>query len=140
MAGSNTKRKPIASSVKIVEKLPVGRPSKFSPDVIVKLKASFANSFTVDQACWYAGINKQSYYNWTEKYPQFLDEMTAAREAPTMKAKQVVIAAVNDGDVETAKWWLKHKASDEFGGAVINGDFNMNFINVSKGDQSEYRL
>ena len=139
MAGSNTGNQVTRNSL-LVEKPKGGRPSKFTPDVIVKLKAAFANSFTVEQACYYAGVNKQTYYNWLEKDQRFLDEMEAVREAPTMKAKQVVVGAINSGDVETSKWWLKHKASDEFGGGQAAVGVNVNFINVSKGDQGEYGL
>jgi hypothetical protein len=110
-----------------VEKLSVGRPSKMTPEMITKLKAAFANSFTVDEACWYAGINKQTYYNWGEKHPELLDEMDAAKKAPNMKAKQVVIGSVNAGDVESAKWWLKNKASDEFGGRPAELNLGLHF-------------
>ncbi len=141
MAGLDTSRKPTSSSLKSVEKVKQGRPSKMSPEAITKLKAAFANSFTVDEACWYAGINKQTYYNWGAKYPDLLDQMDAARKAPNMKAKQVVIGSVNGGDVESAKWWLKNKASDEFGPRTGEGNTtNINFINASRNDKSEYGL
>ena len=139
MAGSNTNRKQSAISL-AVKKLPVGRPSKMTAEAVAKLKAAFANSFTVNEACWYAGISKQTYYDWGEKYPELLDQMDAAKNAPNMKAKQIVIGAVNAGDVETSKWWLKNKAGDEFGGSQTAIGVNVNFINVSKGDQGEYGL
>jgi len=140
MAGSNIGNSVTRNSL-LVEKPLGGRPSKFTPEAITKLKAAFANSFTVEQACYYAGVNKQTYYNWLEKDQRFLDEMEAIRHAPAMKAKQVVVGAINGGDIEASKWWLKNKHGDEFGNTGIgeNG-FNINFINVSKTDQSEYRL
>ena len=95
-----------------------GRPTKYAPEVITKLKAAFANSFTVEQACYYAEITKDTYYNWIKRNPQFSDEMDRASHQPMMKAKQVVVGSINSGDVESAKWWLKNKAPDEFGGQI----------------------
>lgn len=99
---------------KEVSKSPVGRPTKYTPTVVTKLKAAFANSFTVDQACLYAGITKETFYQWLDKRPEFTDQMTKAREAPTMKAKEVVVDSVRNGDVSSAKWWLERKAPEEF--------------------------
>lgn len=108
--------KPVSKALTAVKKRPQGRPTKYNPEAVTKLKAAFANSFTVDQAVAYAGISKQTYYDWGERINGFLDEMDAVKEAPTMKAKQIVVGSINAGDVETSKWWLKNKASDEFGG------------------------
>lgn len=106
-----------------------GRPTKFHPEVITKLKAAFANSFTVEQACYYAEISKDTYYSWLESNPVFSDEMEKARQQPTMKAKQVVIGSINKGDVEASKWWLKNKAPDEFGGNTQSGGNTFIFNN-----------
>lgn len=124
MARSNTR------AVTKVEKPAVnkgGRPTKMNPEVITKLKAAFANSFTVEQACYYAEIDKTTFYLWLDKDERFSHEMERARNTPTMKAKQVVVAAVNKGDVETSKWWLKHKAPDEFGVANNGPNVSVNF-------------
>lgn len=132
--------KPSASSKPVVKKSNAGRPTKLEPSVVVKLKAAFANSFTVNQACMYAGISKPTFYDWLEKDELFSNQMTHAREQPTMKAKQVVVGSINGGDVESAKWWLKNKASSEFGGTPPPGGGQTinNFIVVSQEDSSAF--
>lgn len=127
------------SSKKLVKKHPGGAPVKFDAEVIAKLKAAFANSFTVDQAAIYAGVTKQTLYNWKEQYPELFDDVWRYRENPTMKAKQVVIDSVNKGDIETAKWWLKNKASDEFG-SQTNPTVNINFNQVVKEQKEKYGI
>jgi hypothetical protein len=40
--------------------------------------------------------------------------MELAQQWPTQRAKQVVVQAINNGDLPTAKWWLERRNRDEF--------------------------
>lgn len=91
----------------------VGRPTKLEPEVVTKLTAAFANGFTVEQACQYAEISKQTYYRWLEEHPQFNDDMENARNMLGLQARKVVADRINAKDVQTAKWWLE-KRDPEF--------------------------
>lgn len=91
----------------------IGRPTKLIPDVVGKLTAAFANGFTVEQACQYANIDKTTYYDWLKKNEQFSHDMTAAQGRLGLQARKVVADAVNQGDIQTAKWWLE-KRDPEF--------------------------
>lgn len=112
--------------------------SKYNAEVVANLRSAFANAFTVEQACLYAGISKVTYYTWIEDRPEFAEQMERARNQVVFKAKQVVVGAVNKGDVETAKWWLKHRHPDEFGGAAIG--VTVNFNNFSAQQRATYEL
>lgn len=127
------------SGDKVVKKHKGGRPSVYSAEHVSLLKAAFANAFTVDQACAYAEISKETYYNWLEKRPELVDQMERARHQVGFKAKQVVVGAVNKGDVETAKWWLKNKHSDEFGGAPST-NINLNFGQMANDQRDKYGI
>lgn len=131
--------KPNSDDLNLVKKVKMGAPVKLDAEVITKLKAAFANSFSVEQAAMYAGVTKQTIYNWKERHPDLFDDIWRYRENPTMKAKQVVIDAVNKGDIETAKWWLKNKASDEFGGNSTP-TVNINFNQVASKDKEAFDL
>lgn len=110
-------------------------PSKYTPETITKLEAAFANAFTVEEACLYSDISKVTFYDWLEKKPSFALRIEKAKNSVGMKAKQVVVGAVNKGDVETSKWWLKSKHPEEFGGVgQIGNTFNFNFINKARDD------
>jgi hypothetical protein len=127
------------SNNKTVTKTAKGRPTKYNPEKIALLVAAFANSFTVEQACHYAEISKVTFYDWIEKHDGFSEQMERAKSQVGMKAKQVVVGAVNKGDVETSKWWLKNKHSDEFGGNA-SANVTVNFNNYSTKQREVYDI
>lgn len=77
--------------------------------VVDKLIAAFKNGYNITEACMSAGIDRSTYYSWLASDDNFSYKMSKAQGAPTRKAKRVVIAAINDGDVNSAKWWLNAK-------------------------------
>jgi len=100
MARSNTKSK--LSNV--------GRPTLYSEEMVNKLESIFKIGGTVEQALSYAGISKETYYNWTEKHPEFLTKMQSARTYADIVAKNIVVdSMIKDKDVNTAKWWLEKR-------------------------------
>lgn len=87
-----------------------GRPTKLTDDVVNKLENIFKVGGNVEEAISYAGISKQTYYNWIEADISFLTKMDAARHYADIVAKNVVIdAIVKDRDLGTAKWWLEKR-------------------------------
>ncbi len=92
-----------------------GRPTVITPDVVSLLVSSFHNGMNVREACWQSDISHEAYYNRLRSDEQFADIMAKAQAYPTSKAKQVVVEAINKGDVSASKWWLERKALDEFG-------------------------
>ncbi|MCM8788060.1 MAG: hypothetical protein NC935_08445 [Candidatus Omnitrophica bacterium] len=87
-----------------------GRPTKFSEEVVKKLESIFKIGGTVEQACAYANISKETYYNWIEENADFLTKMEAAKYYSDIAAKNIVTKAIiEDKDLETAKWWLEKR-------------------------------
>lgn len=91
-----------------------GRPSKMTPQVVTKLVAAFNMGYNDTEAALYAGISRKTYYDWLCEYPDFRNKINRAKAEPNIKAKEVVVNAVNSGDVNAAKWWLERKAANEF--------------------------
>lgn len=89
-----------------------GRPSDMTVDVVTKLIAAFNNAYNIGEACGYAGISRMTYYRWLEKDDEFSYKMSEAQAAPNKKAKEVVLTAINEGDVNTAKWYLDRRDPD----------------------------
>lgn len=113
-----------------------GRPTKLTDDVVNKLENIFKVGGNVEEAISYAGISKQTYYNWIEADISFLTKMDAARHYADIVAKNVVIdAIVKDRDLSTAKWWLEKKHPDfkESNQAPFALQVN-NFIGEKKND------
>ena len=103
---------------------PVGRPTKVTPEVILKLEQAFSIGCNDLQACAYSEISTQTYYSFLKKQPEFLDRVKALKERPLLKAKKTVFDNLNDP--ANARWYLEKKQRDEFGVQVpsMEGQFS----------------
>lgn len=50
-----------------------GRPTIMTPDIVNKLEQAFSMGCSDLEACLYAGISKQTLYNYQAKNPEFVD-------------------------------------------------------------------
>lgn len=101
-------------SEKMSDENKVGRPSKYSEAVVGKLEIAFRNDFNVQEACDFAEINRDTFYEWIKNKPEFSDRMEAAKSHPKRMAKMKVIKAIEEGDVDVAKWFLERRAKEEY--------------------------
>ena len=91
-----------------------GRTSKYTEAVVRKLELAFKNDFNISQACDYANISRDTYYDWLEKKKGFSDKMEAAKSHLIRQAKINVARAVRKGDLDTSKFVLERRAKDEY--------------------------
>lgn len=94
-------------------KQPVGRPTKMTDVVIGKLEEAFALDATVGEACFFAGIHPDTYYEYLKANPEFTDRVKALRETPILAARRKVISGIKE-DTKNAQWYLERKRKDEF--------------------------
>tara|TARA_B100000686_G_scaffold345438_1_gene430045 strand:- start:2775 stop:3179 length:405 start_codon:yes stop_codon:yes gene_type:complete len=92
----------------------VGAPTKMTPDVLKKLEEAFALGCTDIEASLYAGISARTIYNYQEENPEFLQRKEALKEQPVLKARKVVVDALDDGDKDMSRWYLERRKKDEF--------------------------
>lgn len=92
----------------------VGRTSKYTDAVVRKLELAFKNDFNISQACDYANISRDTYYDWLEKKKGFSDKMEAAKSHLIRQAKINIARAVKKGNLETSKFVLERRAKDEY--------------------------
>jgi len=78
------------------------------------LRQAFAMDTTIEEAVFFAGISKQTLYDWYKEEPGLKEKLDELRHSPVLKARQTVIEAI-EKDKETAKWYLEKKKKDEFG-------------------------
>lgn len=90
------------------------RPTKLDNQRVKKLEEAFTLGCNIKEACIYAGISKQTYYNWEEEYTELFDHFEVLRLSPIFKARRTVLGAL-EKDVKVAQWYLERKAKDEFG-------------------------
>lgn len=92
-----------------------GRPTKQTPELVSKLEDIFKNGANIDEACSYAGISRETYYQWLKQSDDFLTKMASAQYYPILVAKNVVISdIVRNKSIDSAKWYLERKARNEF--------------------------
>lgn len=85
----------------------VGRPTKMTEATIKKLEDAFALGCTDREACLAADISTTTLYNFCEVHPAFLERKERLKANPYLKARKVVLDAVEGGDVLTAKWLVE---------------------------------
>jgi hypothetical protein len=91
-----------------------GRPTVMTPEVIQKLEDAFSWGCTDLEACCNADISKSTLYNYCEENPKFMERKEVLKNQPVMKARRVVIAALEDDDINTA-----HKVIDRKEGQKV---------------------
>ena len=91
-----------------------GRPTVMTPEVIRKLEDAFSWGCTDLEACCFAGIGKTSLYEYCILNTDFAEKKEVLKNNPVMKARRVLIAALDDDDVNTA-----HKVIDRKEGSKV---------------------
>lgn len=86
-------------------------------DVITKLEHAFAIDATVEEACSYAEIARETFYNYLEKNPKFSDRIADLRNRPILAARQRAVQGVKE-NYTNAMDYLKRKKKLEFGDSV----------------------
>lgn len=89
-----------------------GRPIEFTEDVVRKLEEAFALDCTVEEACFYADISRQTYYVKIKEKPELSDRFEELRQRPFLKARQTIIKSLDQP--EHAKWYMERKKKKEF--------------------------
>lgn len=109
-----------------------GRPTVMTKATVQKLEQALRDGFSVDMACYTSGVSRSTYYNHLTSNPEFMYKMTLAQSYPTERAKQVVVQAIDKGDLKMATWWLERKLRAEFS---INQPLNVQQAPVNMADQ-----
>jgi hypothetical protein len=98
----------------------VGRPTKMTPENIAKLEIAFSNGATDLEACFVAGISKDTLYDYIKLFPEFSDRKEALKDQPKYQARVNVVEAIRGGDKPTSTWYLERKAKEEFASRTEN--------------------
>lgn len=96
-----------------------GRPTVVTPDVVQQLKYAFSKGCPICEACLFAGISKQTFYNYCKENDGFFDDCMELQHRPMTKARMNIVDAINNGDLNTSKWYAERKAKSEFAQTVI---------------------
>lgn len=84
-----------------------GRPRVFTADVVTKLEEAFTIGANVTQACDFAGISRNAYYNYCEQNEGFNDKVAEWSARTGLRAKYNIHKAIENKDVDVSKWYLE---------------------------------
>ena len=120
----------------MAKKSNAGRPTVMTAETVSKLEQAFSNGATDVQACFYAGISKQTLYDYQKKHPEFIDRKEALKSNLRLIAKNTLAKSIRDGDTNDAKWYLERKEKNEFSTKVAQTiDTNVNLVNIDNDDE-----
>ncbi len=91
-----------------------GQPTKMTPETIGKLEDAFIIGCSDKEACLFAGIHKDTLYEYQKKNPDYADRKRMLKDTPVFNARKTVANSLKK-DQNTAKWYLERKKKDEFG-------------------------
>src|SRR4051812_44422694 len=92
----------------------IGRPTVFTPEVILKLEEAFKLDCTDGEAGAYAGIGQATSCAERARNPEFQDRIDRYKEFPVMLAKKSVLTALATDDGALALKWLKNRQRDRY--------------------------
>lgn len=92
----------------------MARPTKLNELTVKKLEEAFLIGATVEEACFYADISKQTYYNWSKENPELFDRFELLKHSPVFKARKTIYEALGN-DPKIAMRYLERKVKSEFG-------------------------
>lgn len=86
-----------------------GRPTKMTPETLKKIEEAFLLGCTDLEACLYADISPPTFYTYQKDNEEFLNRKETLKSNPVMKARKVLLDALNNGDVLTAHKIIERK-------------------------------
>lgn len=102
----------------------MARPTKRTPELVTKLEYAFSIGATVNEACLYADIARNTYYRWIEDDKELKDRFSELQENPIFVARESVYRGMKR-DPKLALDFLKAKRKEEFGNAATEINIHM---------------
>ena len=94
-----------------------GRPTVMTQEVVAKLEQAFAIDCSVEEACSYADISRNTFYDYIKINPSFSDRIEQLRQKPVLKARTTVVAKLGDS-FDNSMEYLRRKKKTEFGDSL----------------------
>lgn len=113
----DNERKELARREKLKEKGKYkdkgGRPPIIDEFIVMKLEQAFSVDATVEEACTYAGISRNTLHQFIKKVPEFQDRIDMLKELPMMVARETITRSMGH-DADLALKYAKNKRNNEF--------------------------
>lgn len=128
-----------------MESNPVGRPTKFTPEVKEKILIAIRKGAPYELACNYARLDVSTLYNWKEKaevdklpeYIQFFEDLKEAEGHTSLMWLDVIDKAMKDGQWTAAAWKLERRHHKYFSSNAQLNELNSKLDQLLDGDKNE---
>lgn len=107
MSHSSTKTSPKRQRERL------GRPSKLTLETVTKLEHAFSIGCSVTEACFYAGISRNTYYRQVGESAELRDRFEGLQQRPALRARNTLFEALKH-DSELAFKFLVRTHPEEF--------------------------
>lgn len=91
-----------------------GRKTIDRTQAVEKLAQAFSKGCTVVEACLYANINRNVYYEIVKSNDNISEYFDSLKQKPGLKARFNIVESIEEGDLDTSKWYAERKLKDEF--------------------------
>lgn len=90
-----------------------GRPSKYTPEILLKTKELIELGLNYQDVCDSIGITRETFSQWQKKYSDFSDTVRVANA----KVKEIALKSLRVGEMKdwkAAAWRLERRWPDEY--------------------------
>ena len=92
-----------------------GRKTKFTPETVERITFALSIGAARVHAAEYGGVSKETFYQWMNTKPDFVDAVTRAEVAHRMSLLAIIKKQVNEGDGRLALDVLGRRYPQEYG-------------------------
>jgi len=89
-----------------------GKFTKLTPETVNKLEEVFALDGTIEEACLFADISRQTYYNWIKDNKDMEERFDILRQSQFLKARRTIEKSLDNP--QYAFEYMKRKKKNEF--------------------------
>jgi len=107
---------PVSAKIVKTSKVKSGRPTVMTSEVCRRIEEVAALGGSVEEMAIYGLIHKDTIYSYLKEHPEYSDKIDALRERPILKARNTIIAGLDQP--ENAKWYLERKRRNEFSSKI----------------------
>ena len=92
-----------------------GRPGpapRITEEVLQRFEQGLCWGWNVEDSCKYAGISESSLYTLQRQRPELRSRFALLRKRKEMRARRNISLALEEGDINTSKWFLERRSAD----------------------------
>lgn len=95
-----------------------GRKQKYQPETVARFLQAIELGATHALAAGYAGISVQTFYNWKERHPEFVQALAESEGKAALRWLAKIEQEATNGTWQAAAWKLERRYPRDYGRTV----------------------